>query len=138
MNIWELIKKYFSRDENWGDPDRVNPVLLMVLYIIRVETGWAISIHEYAYELSGHSDKSQHYKGNACDFHFICNKSLKEQADRIQQILDKYSFTDLVGWGIYPIWNNPGFHLDVRGEKARWAFIGDKQVLFEEGIKYGH
>ena len=130
MNIWELIKKYFSRDENWGDPDKLNPTLLVLLYIIRVETGWAIVIHN-AYELSGHTDNSQHYKGNAADWHFVTPVTYKEQVDKVLSILNKWRLDDKVGIGIYPNWNNPGFHTDVRCEKARWGYIGDKQVSFE-------
>jgi len=29
----------------------------------------------------------------------------------------------------------PGFHLDIRGSKARWAFVNGKEVSFNEGVK---
>jgi hypothetical protein len=132
--IWTRIKRYFSKDEAWGNPEDISGLLLMVLYQIRLASGWPVIIH--CGTQGKHCKNSYHYKGLAVDFHFDTNvASLTEQIQPLLNFLEEMQLKDFVGLGVYPEWNNPGFHLDVRGYKARWAFVGGKQVSFEEGIK---
>jgi hypothetical protein len=123
--IWDVVK-YFSPREKWGDPSKVSGTLILVMDAVREAYGDDPSLYSFilhcAYELSGHSDNSYHYIGKAADFH-IRNKSTKElfstQVFRMVTTLRELQITDFVGLGIYPQWNSPGFHLDVRGERAR-------------------
>ncbi len=127
MEIFKELN-YFTEDERWGDPEKVNGLLLILLDTIRYELCHGIVIHN-AYNTSGHSETSQHYKGNATDFHVV-GMTFVEAIDRIQEILEKYNVQNHVGLGIYTDWNTPGFHLDVRGVKARWGRVGGKYVAF--------
>jgi len=101
---WESIR-YFTKDEKWGDPLKMNLHLLLMLDALRGHTGAPFIIH-CGFESSGHAAESQHYLGRAVDFH-ATGISLAD--------LFTYSMKfDFRGVGIYPGWNNPGLHLDVR------------------------
>jgi hypothetical protein len=130
--IWKLLK-YFKVWEKWGDPDAMSPVYLLLLERIRerLPEHCSIEIH-CAADTSGHSEKSQHYKRpcGVSDFH-INGISFSRAIELIEGILKELDVFDYVGLGIYPDWNNPGFHLDTRGEKARWGYIGRSQVAYD-------
>jgi len=149
--VWNHIK-WFNRWENWGDPSKIDPLLIVLLDEIRDIYGKPFIIH-CAYETSGHAPNSYHYLGRAVDFHIKDDKSFSHQVNEMLQILDiislkvenyslhkpyrfLYPIADYVGLGIYPNWEHPGFHLDTRGYRARWARIGDKYVSFEQGLEY--
>lgn len=123
LTDWDRVKN-FTRNENWGDPDRVNASLVYVMDALRNWLGFRIHINN-AFEASGHSPKSQHYKGNADDFWVECDLDFAEQVRLIEEFLELFGLADKVGFGIYPNWRRPGFHLDVRGRRARWGAIPD-------------
>jgi len=143
MTIWSHIAPYFTEDEKWGNPKKINGFLLLLLYIIRGELKFPIIIH-CAYEKSGHSKESEHYKGNAVDFHIKTETPFLEQIRKLAAIFEDLQVADRIGFGIYPTWKNPGFHLDVRGTEARWGRIDIKlnhklvkqYVSFQEALKY--
>lgn len=116
--VWEQLQ-YFTRTENWGDADKMNHDLLLLLDTIRDILGKPISIN-CGYETSGHAKKSQHALGNAVDF-VVRGMSMQEAYDTIIEALDELDMNDKVGLGVYMHWNTPGFHIDVRGKKARWS-----------------
>ena len=132
--------KYFSRDENWGNPDKINPELLYRLDKFRGLLGVPVYIN-CAYATSGHTSRSQHYLGNAVDVNFHNRISL----------LDAYIIAEKIGFngiGLYPHWHYPGLHLDVRplsidAPKARWMGVrlNNKQVYVglnhKNMIEYG-
>jgi uncharacterized protein YcbK (DUF882 family) len=121
---WSYVKNFTPR-EKWGSATAMNGLLILLLQAIRdhLEPDEGIVIH-CGYEASGHAADSQHKQGNAVDFHIRSARSLPEQSDRLCDILKKLQVFDRVGLGIYPDWNSPGFHLDVRGTYARWGRIG--------------
>lgn len=126
---WQNIY-YFSPQENWGDPDKVDPMLVMVLDELRGFVGRPFHIH-CAYETSGHSPNSYHYLGRAVDFHvdiepFLAAVYLVDRA--LQSLVVKIGTQyvragDICGLGAYYDWNNKGFHLDTRGWKVRWRRV---------------
>ena len=123
MNNFKNIK-HFNPREKWGDPKKMNPFLLLVMDIIAEEFQKPVIIH-CGYSEDGHAEKSQHYKGNACDFHIDTDEPFKDVYNKLINILvntelGDNELDDLVGLGVYPHWNNKGFHLDVRGCRARW------------------
>lgn len=127
--IWERLR-YFSRNEAWGDPDKMNGALLILLDNLRDIIGSPFVIH---YGTQGvHSRHSLHYKGNAVDFHIKTSMPYYEQVIALEQALEQLQVSNFVGFGIYPGWNHPGFHLDLRGYKARWGRIGKEYY----GIDY--
>lgn len=132
--LWKYIK-HFTPGENWGDPSRVNGLLVLVLDAIRDQWGAPFIIH-CAYDLSGHTTKSYHYLGDAVDFHIDDGEPFALQIAVMQRDLQDLQVADRCGLGIYPDWNHPGFHLDVRGSGARWGRVGQKYVSFSEAKAY--
>jgi len=124
--------RYFKETENWGDASKMNGALLMILDEIRHQLDKPIVIH-CGYETSGHSEYSEHYDGNAVDFHVV-GAELKSVAIRILDILQELQVDNRVGFGVYLDWNNKGFHLDLRGRKARWARIEGEYVNIKKSI----
>jgi len=101
---WDAIK-YFSIDENWGDPYMMNSELMFALEALRGFVSKPIMIH------CGYEERpkktSQHNFGRAVDLH-IFGLSLWDQFNVAQR------FRSFRGIGVYPWWNNPGLHLDTR------------------------
>jgi len=119
MNIWDTVYPYFDSTENWGDISRINPLLPFVLCRIREQVQWSFHVNN-AYATHGHSEKSQHYQGNAVDGYFQ-GIAMQIAVVEMELALKKLGIENKVGLGIYIDWNNPGFHLDIRGHKARWG-----------------
>ena len=85
--------------------DNMNPQLILKLDSLREFVGRSLIIHA-GFEVSGHSPGSQHYLGNAADFH-IEGLSLLEQ----YLAAERFNFSAI---GLYPFWERPGLHCDVR------------------------
>ena len=136
---------YFTYDEKdlygnyiFHDPEILKHTslkLMLILDKIREKFGYPIIIH-CTYETSGHTKHSWHYKGKACDFHFLCDFPYKDQVDILLNILKVLKLENKVGLGLYPDWEHKGFHLDVRGSKARWGRKKDIYVSFDKILKY--
>ena len=124
----------FTPEEAWGDPTKVNGSLLLLLQAIRTYIAHGFTVHN-AYTHTGHAPSSQHYVGNAVDFH-ISGIPFYEAVLVVEEALHFYQVEEHVGLGIYPDWNTPGFHLDVRGTKARWGRIGNDYVSYEQAKEY--
>ena len=103
---WRYIK-FLKPDEfgkNWGNMDFR---AIKLLDEMRQVIGKPIIIHS-AYDISGHIEDSQHGKipCTAIDFHI----------DGLG-LLDQLLFAERFPWtgiGVYPHWNNPGLHCDLR------------------------
>ena len=112
MVDWNKVT-HFTETENWGDWRKIDAFLIYALDALREMVGRPIIIHN-AYATTGHSPNSQHYQGKAADIHI---KGLS--------VLDQYIAAEKInlfnGIGVYPFWNTPGLHLDVRQKPARWG-----------------
>lgn len=102
---WTQIR-YFSKDENWGDLDLLQLELVTRLDWFREHLGVPIHIN-CAADLTGHQQGSYHYQGMAADIHCFGKVALADFA--LAAI--KMGFN---GVGVYPNWNTPGIHVDVR------------------------
>jgi len=131
--IWQRLK-HFTKDENWGDPDKINGYLLLCIDAIRDIYGKSFVIH-CGYDKDGHALASEHYKGNAIDFHIEDDIPLYNQVMKFMKIVADLQLLEKVGVGIYPNWNSPGFHFDVRGSRARWGKL-DEYVSFTRVMGY--
>lgn len=136
--IWQRLK-YFSKDEKWGNPEKISPMLLLLLEKLREKLGKPFVVH-CGYENKGHSSASRHYRGDAVDFH-VKDMPFKEAVDKLLKALHEIKLLDqvsavYVGLGIYPDWNTPGFHIDLRGYSARWGRIGADYVTFEKAYHH--
>ena len=131
----------FNARENWGDAFRMNGMVVILLdrlrevYRKRYDEHASFVIHS-GFATSGHAPLSQHYKGNAIDFHINSTLSFVAQHKAVLAILTDLQVSQYIGFGIYPDWNSPGFHIDVRGVFARWGFIGKSQVSIEATMKH--
>jgi len=111
---WLEIKN-FERKEWRYAPDAVLPTLVYLVddltsFIKKVFSKFAFAIVHQAFEKTGHEKNSLHYlNGNglarAVDLHF-------EDVALIDQYLaaERFPFT---GIGCYPLWRNPGLHLEI-------------------------
>lgn len=117
---WSRVK-YFSPDENWGDPEKMIPELIYTLDAFRKYLGRAINVN-CGWSTKGHSSKSQHYIGRAADISF---GSSSVDLLPIYLAAERFGFN---GLGLYPDWYHPGLHLDVRvlnvnAPKHRWIRV---------------
>jgi len=101
-------------------------------HLLHINPNARIRIH-CLWENDGHTKGSKHYLkirpdgtieclALACDFD-IENMNYKEAYEAVMDFLQEKNLFYTVGMGLYPDWNNPGFHLDHRGEKRRWSEI---------------
>ena len=105
----------FERKEWRYKPDIVLPELVYLVdnltdFIKRAFSKSAFCIIHQAFEATGHENNSLHYpngngKVRAVDLHF-------ETISLINQYLsaERFPFT---GIGCYPLWRNPGLHLEI-------------------------
>lgn len=131
MTIWDIVGGTFKKTENWGKPEKMNGALLLVLERIRNRVGCKMHINNGYRKEEG---TSQHPKGNAVDFYFE-GISYLEACVRLEQAIKELQLENHIGLGIYLDWKIRGFHLDVRGERARWSRIDGKYKSMAEGIK---
>lgn len=114
--LWEQVENFYE-DENWGDSNMVCVKLVYCLDELRKHIGRAVNIH-CAYESAGHADKSQHPLGRAAD---------------VWASIDCWDFAwyamlfPFSGIGIYPHWNKPGIHVDVRDTDLRQMWWRDNR-----------
>jgi len=119
--------KHFSANENWGDISYVSWEHVYFLNFLRSKLGYPFKVN-YSYETVGHSKNSYHAKGKATDGYFKTNKNLFKQYLAINRILEEYGLLNFIGIGVYPEWNNPGFHFDTRGKQIHWIRLNDKYI----------
>lgn len=110
MKVSEWKLKYFKPSE-FKYPEKMSDELLIYLDKLREVVDNPIIIHsDYR-----PNDKGQHGLGLAVDIH-IKNMHV------IDQFLCAEKTGLFKGIGVYPTWNNPGLHLDIRNDKnARWG-----------------
>lgn len=113
---WSKVK--FFKPEEFNEPDKMDPMIVYSLDRLREIVGRPIIINkdEGTYRPG---DKGQHGLGKAVDG-FILGLSL------IDQFLISEKTRLFSGLGLYPYWNRPGLHWDVRDLQphepaARWG-----------------
>lgn len=99
--LWQKTK-YFNEFEEWGDPYKMWVRLIYYIDAFRDYLCRPLVIH-CGWELR---DSGWHPTGAAVDLH-APGMNYKQLAFKAMQ----FPFT---GIGLYPFWNNPGLHLDVR------------------------
>lgn len=129
MDIFDRLI-YFKRTEHWGDPARMNGALLILLDAVRGIVGFPFVIHS-AYRAG--AGQGEHGYGNAVDFHIEGLEPYMAYLKLIEALAELQAL-EFVGLGVYPQWNNPGFHLDGRGRKARWGQLAGKYCGIDEAL----
>jgi len=141
--LW-LPMEFFNAREAWGDPFEMHPLLIFIMEKFRqkLPNGCWIKIH-CGFKEKGHQPNSFHYVGRACDFHVIGCSFLEAERHLMKYLRTPVLLKDgqqdqlinFVGVGNYPEWNDPGFHLDIRGTRASWARLNNKYVAYELGLE---
>lgn len=108
--------EFFKSGEAWGNADHMAKELIQALNDFRKYVGKPITIH--CGTQGAHVTDSAHYRGEAVDLHV-------SGMHCIDQFLAATRFAAFRGIGLYPFWNSPGLHLDVRflafnEPRARW------------------
>lgn len=115
--MWRRIGN-FSPEEKWGDPYQMDSRLIFELETFRNFVGRQVIIH-CGYEKRAWG--GQHPLGTAADLHVV-NMPL------LEQFIAACRF-NFIGIGIYPLWNSPGLHLDMRinvPHRQLWGCVGKK------------
>ena len=91
-------------------------------------------------------DDKEHEFENAYDGHYEFSdkecvwRSYKRHIKAVLLALEIMGLLNKSGVGIYFKKNGKGsqlsIHIDLRGKKARWTFIGEEMVTFEIGLDY--
>lgn len=108
---WKRVK-FFSPKENWGNWRKVHRDLILAIDSFRAFVGRKVVIH-CAFELQGHTDGSFHGKGLAADLHV-------EDMHVLDMFFAATRFDEFGGIGVYPFWNNPGLHVDIRPHSSKF------------------
>ena len=113
----------FSENENWGDPLKMAKSLIYALVALRKYVAKPIIIH-CGWE---HRGSGWHPAGVAVDLHI-------PEMHVMDQFFAAERFDAFNGIGVYPFWNSPGLHLDVRpvgklGEDSRWGCTENKKYV---------
>ena len=125
--------KYFEPEE-FSDPDYIGSWvefdhdLLFAMDRLRGEIDAPVIVHSAVCidGLCEHSADSYHLLCNGCraiDFHVDTKMTLRTQYQIIESMC-VYQGGTFMGIGVYPEWNNPGFHLDYGDRYQRWVLRG--------------
>ena len=97
--------RYFKnyRTEGWGEPCSMSRVLVYGADKLRELAGVPLIVH-CGFEVR---NSGFHPKGLAMDCHLV-------GVPLLQQLYLAMRIMEFTGIGVYPNWNNPGLHLDVR------------------------
>lgn len=142
LMLWMPLD-YFKIGESWGDYKKMHPLIIIILEKFRsaLPSGYWIKVH-CGYKQGGHTKNSYHYQGKAVDFHVV-GCSFIEAERHLMRFLKRaiyydnkeYYLLNYVGLGIYPEWQDPGFHLDIRGQKASWSKLNGSHRPYEFGME---
>lgn len=113
MVDWDAIK-YFKKSE-FSNPDKLSNELILRLDKLRELLNVPCHIHSDYRE----GDSGFHGKGLAVDVHFqgIGTPGSKMRLFEIAIVARQMGFK---GVGMYPYWNDPGLHLDLRTNPTYW------------------
>jgi len=136
MDKWSRLQ-HFNENENWGEPTRMDELLLVKLDRFRSKVGFGFTVT--CGTQGTHTPKSAHYRGEAVDGVFgKTNKHFLE-------ILFTALREGFHGIGYYPHWRNKGvvvggWHLDMAPDRiAMWlGILNDKGHQDYYPLDYTH
>lgn len=102
FSLFEFMDKFFIR----------------MLDEFATQVGHRITIHAAAKQ-AGHTTNSQHYKRPCRAVDLSCGDLELKEFLRLAQLF-QFEGQVFKGIGIYPYWNNPGLHLDLRERPIKW------------------
>ena len=142
---WKLLK-YFYPNEAWGEAEKMDFQLLVLMDQFResLPSGFKVKIHR---GYSNDNPKSLHYIGKATDFHVV-GCGFIEAEYHLKNFLFRRDLMMEVEYGIYPDWNDPGFHVGLQFKGGSWcgryvkvqkgnADITEQRYIgYKEGLAY--
>lgn len=142
---WKLLK-HFYYNEAWGNPDKMSFMLLVLMDQFResLPSGCKVKVHR---GYSEDNSKSLHYTGEAVDFHVIGCGFLDAEY-HLKNFLIRRKLMNEVELGIYPDWNDPGFHVGLQRDGGTWSgryvkvekhgkYVSEQQYFaYEKGMAY--
>lgn len=144
-NIIDANKNVFSgncyHEDDEDEWSEINPALTSIICYFKKKHFSDLVFFHSGFRPHGDTN-SQHYIGNAVDFHFTsydnmsyCEKILQYYLD--WEIIDAElsPIKEFIGLGIYPQANNPFFHLDFGGGWRSWSRLGE-YLSYSIGIQY--
>ncbi|MFH1510947.1 MAG: tetratricopeptide repeat protein, partial [Candidatus Woesearchaeota archaeon] len=111
----------------------VDPVLVQNIPKIESAVGASFCVHDGC-AISGHVERSLHYIKSgenyckAVDFHLVYQANASQFSLQVASMYDTLKSLGLAGkagFGVYPQWNSPGFHLDLRGYSVLWVNLNN-------------
>lgn len=115
------------RLDQFHDIDHMNVQLMDALNTL---SALAMTQHNWRHRINSDyraGDSGQHGKGNAVDIVFY----LTHPGD--VDVWEQFDFAEssrlFMRIGVYPYWNSPGLHLDMKSERLYW--IRDKRGLYK-------
>lgn len=125
---WTTVK-HFQRAEFVKDPDRISWDVVTLLDEMREAAGCPFIIH-VAWDDSGHEKNSTHY-ANTSDWSFAVDGHFRGWS-----LLDQWLFVERYPWmgiGLYPYWEHPGVHLDLRRVGLEHPHLGRRWWRDKDG-----
>ena len=121
-HLWTTIT-HFDPEENWGNPDEMNVLVVRDLDRLREYVGLPIHVHcGFERRITG----GYHYYGMAVDFDI-------EGLSLIDQYFAAARFDGFNGIGLYPYWKTPGLHVDCRGRHQQF-FVDARWISTSKGV----
>lgn len=129
-----MIEKLFDHvkpDAAWGDFSMMDWRLLVLLenFQSKLPKGCWVKIH-CAYK----PNEKYHKSGIAVKFHIV-GCSFIEAERHLTHYLSSTGLNVYCGVGLYPDWDDPGFHLDIRGYKEIWAKINGNYCDYSKALE---
>jgi hypothetical protein len=126
---WSTIR-HFKREEWVKDPDKISWDVVMLMDEMRDAINKPIQIH-VAWDDKGHITESSHYAdarefATGVDFHVVG-----------MPLVDQWLFVERYPWngiGVYPFWNQPGLHVDLRKLGRDQPHLGKRWWRNKQGI----
>lgn len=127
--VWSSLK-HFTREENWGNPDMMDPHFLMGLDDYRDEVGKPCQLTCPAFARTGHACQSYHYLGMAADLRFVDPETWRPLSLEEHIIIALRS--PFGGVGIYTWSHDPFIHFDDRPiGKDRKIWVSEKEGEYQ-------
>ena len=116
----------------------VDSGVLVILSIVSRKIGKSVVAHSGVRPMrSDHHPSVPHTVGGAIDFHFgDKSDSCSLVADYHDMIDELYKLQVLrfTAIGVYPQWNNPGFHFSISKTTRRWSEVNKVYVGINVGL----
>lgn len=125
-NPWKVTKHFCNDKIEW--PENTNPDITLVMDQLREEFKSPIRIHR-CYDPSATLATSRH-RMTYCDAVDFDVEPTMQYKTLLKAFILLTRHPKIRGIGIYPYWNRPGFHVDLRPEVMKSYWLRDRDGLY--------